>query len=131
MPMMADRINDVIGLHRMIALCTYSLKKCSGTDVIDVVRNHIGTLIRKGKTWNLVEDVSERKKAETALRTSEQKYRSLFENMMDGFAYLNVVFDDSGSPNDLVFVEVNDAFKKLTGMNREETVGRRATEVFR
>ena len=124
-------INDVIGLHRMIALCTYSLRKCTGNDVIDVERNHIGTLIRKGETWNLVEDVSERIKAERALRASERKYRSLFENMMDGFALFKVTFDDAGNPVDSVFSEVNDAFEKLTGLKREDVVGKRAVEVFR
>ncbi len=62
-------LNNVIGSHKMIALCTYSLRKCSGSDVIDVVRNHLGTLIRKGKTWNLFEDVAERKKAEGETRS--------------------------------------------------------------
>ncbi|HVO85613.1 MAG TPA: PAS domain S-box protein, partial [Candidatus Eisenbacteria bacterium] len=57
-------VNAVIGSHRMVALCTYSLKKCKGTDVVDVMRNHVGTLIRKGKAWNLVEDVAVRKKTE-------------------------------------------------------------------
>jgi len=56
-------INTVIGQHKLLALCTYCLKSCSGTDVLDVVRNHIGTLIKQGGKWSLVEEATQRKKA--------------------------------------------------------------------
>jgi PAS domain S-box-containing protein len=58
-----ETINSVIGQHKMIALCTYCLKSCSGTDVLDVFQNHIGTLIKQGGKWSLVEDSTQRKKA--------------------------------------------------------------------
>ncbi len=60
-------INTVIGGHRMLVLCTYSLTTCGGTDVIDVVRNHEGTIIKQGGTWTVVEDVVRRKRAEDSL----------------------------------------------------------------
>ena len=63
-----EAVNSVIGEHNMLALCTYCLTNCSGTDVLDVVRNHIGTLVKQGDKWVLVEDVLHRKKAEEALR---------------------------------------------------------------
>ena len=60
-------INNVIRNHRILALCTYCLKKCSGTDVLDVVRNHIGTLIKQNEKWSLVEDNIRRKKADAEI----------------------------------------------------------------
>ena len=124
------KINNVIGTHKMIALCTYSLEKCTGEDVADVIKNHVGTLIRKGKTWNLVEDVVQRKTVEFELRDSEKKYRSLFKNMPNGLAYHKVLFGNDGKPVDYVFLEVNDAFERLTGLRREGVVGRKVTDVF-
>lgn len=62
-----EAINKVIGQHRMLALCTYCLKKCSGTDVLDVVRNHVGTLIKQNEKWSLVEDSIRRKKADAEI----------------------------------------------------------------
>ena len=50
-----EAINAVIGQHKMLALCTYCLSNCSGTEVMDVVRNHIGTLIKQGGKWLSVE----------------------------------------------------------------------------
>ena len=88
-----EAVNAVIGEHKMLALCTYCLKNCSGTDVVDVVRNHVGTLIKQGEKWSLVEDVLRRKKTEATLKAREQAYSSLFSNMMDGFAYCKMIFD--------------------------------------
>jgi len=123
------KINNVIGSHKMIALCTYSLEKCTGEDVVDVIKNHVGTLIRKGEAWNLVEDVTQRKTIELELWDSEKKYRSLFKNMVNGLAYYKVLFGSDGKPVDYVFLEVNDAFERLTGLRREEVVGRKVTDV--
>ena len=125
-----EAINSVIGDHHMIAVCTYCLLNCSGTDVIDVVRNHVGTLIKQGKKWSLVEDSARRKLANGALKLSEQKYRVLFENMVDGFAYHKVLFDGKGKPIDYVFLEANAAFEKLTGLKRTDILGKKATEVL-
>lgn len=78
----------------------------------------------------VVQDVTEHKQAEEALQKSETRYRSLFSNMMDGFAFHRVLLDASGKPVDYVFLEVNEAFEKLTGFTREEVVGRRIKEVL-
>ncbi len=37
---------------------------------------------------------AERKRAEEAVRASEEHYRSLFENMLDGFAYCRMLYDE-------------------------------------
>ena len=72
-------INSVITSHRILVLCTYSLERCTSSDVIDVVRNHVGTLIRKEETWHLVEDIAQRRAAEKALYASLERYRSFIE----------------------------------------------------
>jgi PAS domain S-box-containing protein len=71
---------------------------------------------------------AERKRAEEALLRSEQHYRSLFENMLDGFAYCKMLFDDRGRPIDFIYLEVNSAFEGLTGL--ENVVGKKITEVI-
>lgn len=37
------KLNAMIPAHRVTALCTYSLEKCTGSDVLTVLRNHLGT----------------------------------------------------------------------------------------
>jgi len=62
------------------------------------------------------------------LRQSEERYRQLFHNMLDGFAYCRIVNDEEGRPRDFVYLEVNEAFEKLTGLS--DVVGKRASEVI-
>ena len=125
-----EAVNAVIGQHKMIAVCTYCLTKCVGTDVLDVVRNHVGTLVKQSGKWYLVEDATRRKAANGALRLSEQKYSDLFENMQDGFAYHRIILDGKGQPVDYVFLEINKAFEQLTGLKRDNVLGKAVTEVL-
>lgn len=64
-------INRIINKYRMLAICTYYLNKCRPTDIIDVVRNHQFTLIRKNKRWTILKS-SERMEIERALEKSEE-----------------------------------------------------------
>jgi PAS domain S-box-containing protein len=81
----------------------------------------------EAKNAQLVEEMSERKRTEEALRESEAKYRLLFENMLDGYAHCKMLFDDQGHPSDFVYLDVNSEFVRLTGL--EDVVGKKVTEV--
>jgi len=61
-------------------------------------------------------DVTERIRAEAEVRSSEVKYRTLFETMDEGFCVIDVIFDEHGSAADYRFIETNPAFEKHTGM---------------
>ncbi|RJQ23274.1 MAG: hypothetical protein C4560_00970 [Nitrospiraceae bacterium] len=76
----------------------------------------------------LSKEMEERTRAEEALRESEQRYHSLFENMVEGCAYCRMLFDDLGRPADFVYLDVNSAFGRLTGL--ENVVGKKVTEAI-
>jgi len=64
----------------------------------------------------------------SALKESERKYRTLFENMLEGFAYCRMIYDKDGRPADWVYLDVNAAFERLTGLKGIR--GKRVLEVI-
>ncbi len=75
-------------------------------------------------------DISQLKKTETALRDSEERYRSLFETMSEGFALHELITDELGRPCDYRFIEVNPAFEKLTGLKQSDIINKRILEIL-
>ncbi|WP_420473228.1 EAL domain-containing protein [Noviherbaspirillum sp. ST9] len=52
------------------------------------------------------------------LRVSEERYRTLFANMVEGFALGEPILDSQGRPVDYRYLEVNEAFYTQTGIAR-------------
>ncbi len=75
------------------------------------------------QTYAIIEDI-------TAKRETEKNYKTLFREMVDGFALHEVVFDADGHPADYRFLTVNPAFEKLTGLKASQVIGRTAREVL-
>ena len=66
-------------------------------------------------------------KTDESIRISEERYRSLFENMLEGYAYCRMLFENSEF-QDFVYLDVNPAFERLTGLMN--VVGKKVTEVI-
>jgi two-component system, cell cycle sensor histidine kinase and response regulator CckA len=85
---------------------------------------------REGKPFAIIgigRDVTANRKVEEALRKSEAMYRSLFENMVEGYAFCKMIFDDS-KPVDFIYLDVNKSFEELTGL--KNVVGRNVSDVI-
>ena len=50
--------------------------------------------------------------------------------MLEGFAFCKIITNEDNIPVDFLYLEINKAFERLTGLKKEETVGRRVTEVI-
>ena len=76
----------------------------------------------------LITDITESKRIEDELRRREQLYRSLFENMLNGFAYCQINLNNQDEPEDFTYLAVNMAFETLTGL--KDVVGKRVSTVI-
>jgi len=76
------------------------------------------------------EDVTEYKDILSSLEYSENKYRSLFNNMINGFALHKIILDTNGNPIDYIYLDVNRAFEYMTGLEKEAIIAKKVTEVL-
>ncbi len=79
----------------------------SGGPFFDAGHNLLGAVI-------VLHDITERKISEEALRKSEEKYRTIIENMGEGFGFLDI---------EEKFVVVNSSAEKIFGVNKGELTG--------
>ncbi len=87
-------------------------------------------LYSKGQIGALFRDITERKRAEEAIKESEHLYRTLFENTEDGFQIVEPILDEQGNVYDFRYLAVNAAFERQTGVKGSEIIGRTAKQVF-
>ncbi|WP_263264492.1 PAS domain S-box protein [Pseudomonas sp. RIT-PI-S] len=76
-------------------------------------------------------DITERKRAELAIRAAEARWRTLFEGMVDGFYVAQAIRDDRGNMTDFRYIEANPAFWVQLGLAPGvEVVGRTALDLL-
>jgi PAS domain S-box-containing protein len=68
-----------------------------------------------------------RAEAEEALRASEERYRTLFTSIDEGFCVIEVLFDKNNYPHDYRFLEINPMFERQTGL--KDAVGKTVREL--
>ncbi len=68
-----------------------------------------------------------RERTEKLLK-SQTLYKSLFENMMHGFLYCQVLFDKNGEAVDYIYLAINNRYSEYTGLR--DVIGKKVTEVL-
>jgi PAS domain S-box-containing protein len=82
------------------------------------------------QVFTTFDNITDRKQIEIALKDSEQRYRSLFNVMTEGFALHEIILDDNDVPVDYRFLTVNPAFEKITGLRAIDILGKTVKEVL-
>lgn len=77
----------------------------------------------------LMKELSDREKFEIALQKSEKKFRTQFENLAEGIAIDQIIYEN-GEPVDWVITDVNPAYETIMRLPREQAIGQRATALY-
>ncbi|MFN6566861.1 PAS domain S-box protein [Dendronalium sp. ChiSLP03b] len=72
-------------------------------------------------------NVTEQIQTAATLRQSEERYRTLFESIDEGFCIIEVLFDENDRPLDYRFLEINPTFEQQTGLR--QAVGKTARQL--
>ncbi len=83
-----------------------------------------------GLIFAVAREMTEQRRIEADLRKTREDYRMLFEGMLDGFSYHEMIFDELGNPLDYRWLAVNPAFEVQTGLKASDIVGKRVLEVL-
>ncbi|MEF8825459.1 MAG: PAS domain S-box protein [Halapricum sp.] len=93
------------------------VRKGNGSDQYTVLANRIVNAVDRNRTTR-------------QLRASEERYRSLFTEMNEGVALQELVTDDTGEPIDYRILEVNRRYESILGLDRDDVVGERASDIY-
>ena len=67
--------------------------------------------------------------ANSPLNRKQESLSKLFNRLDDGFELLELIFDNQGSVVDFVFLDVNPAYERQTGLKATNLIGKRKKEV--
>src|SRR3954464_12346424 len=79
------------------------------------------------RLMSLSKTVPQHRPLQEALRESEDRYRTLFESIDEGFCVVEMIFDRDDKPVDYCFLETNPSFDRQTGLQNAQ--GKRMREL--
>ena len=122
LPLAAETVEEILKTGSQKDVAEYKLRRKDGEHVY--VESMGAIIYRDGKPFaiqGIARDITERKQVEDALGESERKFSKLF--------HASPVYIAFTALNDGRFLDVNDAFTKVTGFERNEVLGRTSIQI--
>ena len=58
-------------------------------------------------------------------------YKSIVENSSVGYSYNRIIYDHNGEPKDYEFIELNQAYESIVGIQAKDLIGKRMSHIYR
>jgi PAS domain S-box-containing protein len=65
-----------------------------------------------------------------SIKKSEEKYHSLYSSMNEGLALHEIIYNTKKEAVDYIIYDVNPAYEQIIGLNREDVLGKKASEIY-
>ena len=89
----------------------------------------LGAVLKNGMISGMFMDITALKKSKLKLKESEKRYRTLYSSMNESVSINRLIYSDEDVPVDYEIVDVNPAFEEISGVSREQCVGKTASEL--
>jgi len=73
---------------------------------------------------------NERDQRQQPSQDTEERYRLLFQNMVEGIVFHEIIYNTEGKPCNYRILDVNPAFERMLQVSREAVIGKPATEAY-
>ena len=103
------------GQKRLLSWSCRVLKDCDG--------NVLGAL-------SSARDITERIRMEQEIKDGLDRFTALYDNMAEGMALHELVYDNNGKLANYRIVDVNKQYESILGVKRETIIGKLGTEVY-
>ena len=104
---------NVVGLANHTLLIARDGSECPIDDSAAAIKDERGVILGVVLVFH---DVKAKREAEERVLASEERYRTLFDSMDEGFCVIEMLGDPGETPADYRFLEVNPAFERHTGL---------------
>lgn len=94
-----------------------------GSVIASLIRDQTGKALY---ILAMIEDITERKKAEQALIESENRYSELFDRMTSGVA----IYEPSEDGHVFIIRDINKGCEKILNVSKKDVIGRRVEDAF-
>lgn len=83
------------------------------------------------KIIGMARDVTGHLAAIAKQEATEAKYKLLFDKMMNGILEFEPIYNEKGEMKDVIFVDVNPGFERISGLRAADIMGKTWSEVFK
>ena len=116
-----DEIYKRISGQKKVSHYSFRGKKKSGRIIEVEIYGSSMTYLGRPASIGTILDITERKKAEAALRKSEERFRLAFDTSPDAISIIRL--------EDGLYVDINEGFVQQTGFARKDVIGEKSREI--